>query len=130
MEINKNVSLVCLGAVTDNFKTIAKLKKFITQINNNEIKSERLDCYNYVIGIDVFNKFKSLELDSPRTYEIFYPSEIYPPHKNSGGTSFFIPLESGNFWIDNISYPVLPFVLYGFEDSKLHNSDFCSIMLK
>jgi len=51
-------------------------------------------------------------------------------HVDYGGISYFIPLEEGIFQIGGVNYPIVPFVLYAFEDSMLHNSNFASIMLK
>lgn len=51
-------------------------------------------------------------------------------HVDDGGISYFIPLEEGVFQIGGVNYPIVPFVLYSFEDSMLHNSNFVSIMLK
>jgi hypothetical protein len=125
------VSLISYGAVTTNFAQIAVMKRLSEKIKSSELKSgNRLDCYPTVFSDFYQEKFTDCDLDVPNSIEVFAPSDNYPPHIDDGGTSYFIPLEKGNFSIDGISYPIVPFVLYAFEDGKLHNSDFCSIMFK
>ncbi|AGO47547.1 hypothetical protein Phi4:1_gp014 [Cellulophaga phage phi4:1] len=131
----KNMELISYGRITENFKTIAQLKDYFNKIKNKEIPSNRLDCYptdklNVKALSAIINKFTASKLDMPKDWEIFYPSDSYPSHTDEGGTSYFIGLESGNFTIGDISYPIVPYVLYSFEDSKLHNTDFGAIMLK
>lgn len=129
--ITKNISLVSYGPVSKDFKTIAGLKKQMLKVKAGEVEQHRVDCYPFRVNSELINKFnEELRISLPESFEIFYPSEKYPPHVDEGGTSYFIPLESGNFFIDGVSYPIVPFVLYGFDDGKLHNTDFCAVMLK
>lgn len=125
-----DIDFVCFGAVTEKFSSIANLKKELNKIKTGAVAPVRVDCYPYTIGNMIYNKFKNIGLDIPQEGEIFYPSEVYPPHIDGEGFSYFIPLESGNFTIDGVVYPIVPFVLYGFDDRKLHNTDFCAIMLR
>lgn len=132
MDLNKKISLVVYGAITEDFKIMAQLKKRMISIKSGQVKEHRVDCYsggNYVPDY-IVDKFDSIGIPSPKDVEIFNPSEKYPPHHDRGGISYFIPLESGTFYIGGVNYPVVPFVLYAFEDSRLHNTDFCAIMLK
>lgn len=122
--------LISYGAVTERFKVMAGLIKKMKSIKNGEIEQTRVDCYEFEYFTDLLEKFKNKGINVPKDIEIFCPSDNYPPHVDSGGTSYFIPLEKGNFYIDGINYPVVPFVLYSFDDGEPHNTDFCSIMLK
>ena len=132
MDLNKNVSLIVYGAVTEDFVIIAQLKKKMLKVKSGQVEEHRVDCYS--MGDDIphyiMDKFERMGVPSPKGGEIFNPSEKYPPHHDRGGISYFIPLESGTFYIGGVNYPVVPFVLYAFEDSRLHNTDFCAIMLK
>ena len=131
MDLNKNISLIVYGAVAEDFKTIAYLKNQMTKIKDGLIKKHRLDCYNLEkIPGEIVSKLKDCKINLTQDFEVFLPSEKYPPHCDEGGISYFIPLESGTFYIGGVNYPVVPFVLYAFEDSRLHNTDFCAIMLK
>jgi hypothetical protein len=123
-------TLLSYGAVSNDFKFIAQLKKVMIQVKNGDLKPHRLDCYEFTNTKVIENKFINLELEIPRNIEIFYPSDKYPSHIDEGGVSYFIALESGNFYIDGVTYRVVPYVLYAFDDGKLHNTDFCAIMLK
>ena len=123
--------LISYGAITEDFKDIARLKKRLKNINNKQSNEIRLDCYSFLDDRDIICRlFEKLKLPAPLAFEIFKPSENYPPHTDGGNTSYFIPLESGTFFIGNINYPIVPFVLYSFNDGIPHNSNFCSIMLK
>ena len=130
MKNKLDYSFVCLGTVTEKFQTIARLKKEMLRIKQGLVEQTRLDCYPYIMGSYIFKKFEKIGLTVPKESEIFYPSDKYPSHTDSGGTSYMIPLEQGLFTINGVSHPVIPFVLYGFDDGKLHNTDFCAIMLK
>lgn len=131
MGLTESVMLVSYGYITSSFKTIAKLKKQLDKIKNGEVNSHKLDCYKINEIPDLEAKFvNELKIPAPKSIEIFYPSDKYPPHTDDGGISYFVALENGNFYINNVSYPIVPFVLYAFEDSNLHNTDFCAIMLK
>lgn len=99
-------------------------------IKKGQIEQHRVDCYSIGTVPDINRKFESLFLPQPKSIEIFYPSQNYPPHTDEGGISYFIALEKGEFYIDNVSYHVTPFVLYAFDDGELHNTNFCAIMLK
>lgn len=129
------MDLISYGSISKDFKVIAHLSKLLKKIKNNEIEQHRVDCYSidslseYVKNI-VNEKFIENNLKIPQNIEVFYPSENYPSHIDEGGISYFIGLENGNFLIENILYPIVPFVLYSFDDSKLHNTDFGAIMLK
>lgn len=123
-------SLISYGAITEDFVAIAKYKKYLEKIKNGSIKQHRVDCYETRYILEVAHKFVALGIEVPKNVEIFWPSDNYPPHKDQGGLSYFIPLESGEFYIDNVSYPIVPFVLYAFDDGKLHNTNFAAIMLK
>lgn len=127
------MDLTSYGAVSTDFKIIALLSRLYEK--TSDIKPHRLDCYNVDDYSDKLNdaiklKFKESELKPYGSKEVFKPSKNYPSHKDEGGISYFIPLEEGWFTIENVNYPIVPFVLYGFEDSKLHNTDFGAIMLK
>jgi hypothetical protein len=123
-------TLISYGAISKDFKGIAQLKKQMFKVKNGEIEQHRVDCYK-ITDTKIFEtKFTDLGVEIPREIEIFYPSEKYPSHVDGGGISYFVALESGNFYIDGITYPIVPFVLYAFDDGKLHNTDFCAIMLK
>jgi len=124
------MDLVSYGGISSDFTIIAQLNKLLQK----ELKETRLDCYDVNwsdrLRAEVVNKFVINGIDFPATYEIFKPSKNYPSHVDKGGISYFIPLEEGYFTIENVNYPIVPFVLYSFEDSKLHNTDFGAIMLK
>lgn len=123
--------LISYGAISTDFKKIANFSKIIDKIK--ESKQTRLDCYQYhtdIIDEVLTKKFIDKDLEPPISIEIFAPSKNYPMHIDNGGISYFIPLEEGVFQIGGVNYPIVPFVLYSFEDSMLHNSNFVSIMLK
>ena len=129
------MELISYGSISNDFKIMAQLTKFLNKIKNGDIEQTRVDCYsldtlNVSIIVKIYHKFKDKGLPNPQDMEVFYPIENYPSHTDDGGTSYFIGLESGNFIIENVSYPIVPFVLYAFEDSKLHNTNFAAIMLK
>lgn len=123
-------SLISYGAISQDFKSIAKLKKEMFKVKGNDIQEHRVDCYETTNSNIINSKFEKLGLKVPTNIEIFYPSDKYPAHVDEGGVSYFVGLESGNFFIDGINYPIVPFVLYAFDDAKLHNTDFCALMLK
>jgi len=125
------MELISYGAITEDFKDITKLKRYLKNINNKQSNEIRLDCYSFINDREIiYRLFEKLKLPVPLAFEIFKPSDNYPPHVDEGGISYFIPLESGTFFIGNINYPIVPFVLYAFNDGIPHNSNFCSIMLK
>lgn len=128
--MENTIVLASYGAVSKNFAIMAKLKKELQKVKAGLTPQHRVDCYNITDILCLREKFLNLKIKFPENVEIFYPSENYPPHSDGGGISYFIPLESGNFYIDGISYPVVPFVLYSFDDGVLHNTNFCAIMLK
>lgn len=125
--------LTIYGSVSKKFKILAQLTKLLATIKSGAIIQTRLDCYNITNNLifeTINKKFIECNLQSFKQIEVFLPSQKYPSHIDEGGLSYFIPLESGNFLIDGVNYPVIPFVLYSFNDGELHNSDFGSIMLK
>ena len=129
------MELVSYGSVSRDFRVIAQMRKLLKRIQNQEIPEHRIDCYSVdsleSLSKDSINiKFSQNSLKMPENIEVFCPSENYPSHTDSGGISYFIGLESGLFTIGGTSYPIVPFVLYSFEDSKSHNTDFGAIMLK
>lgn len=129
----KNFTLISYGAISKDFKTIAQMKRQMHKVKNGEIEQHRIDCYKIIdakLLSTIFTSLGVLGIDAQKEIEIFYPSDKYPAHVDDGGISYFVPLESGNFYIDGVSYPIVPFVLYAFDDGKLHNTDFCAIMLK
>lgn len=130
MELDKHVSLVSYGAITKDFKVMAGLTKRMNEIKNGKIEAHRLDCYPIGTVPDINRKFESIGHPQPQNMEIFMPSANYPSHVDEGGMSYFIPLEEGIFTIDDVDYMITPFVLYAFEDGKLHNTLLCAIMLK
>jgi len=134
-EKKNNMDLTSYGAISKNFKIIARMKNFFTLIKNGKVEQHRLDCYsvndiNNSVLSAIFDKFDSCRIPQPKNTEIFYPSENYPDHVDEGGMSYFIALEEGRFTIENVSYPIVPYVLYEFQDSKPHNTNFGAIMLK
>lgn len=104
----------------------------MVKVKNGEIEQYRVDCYKIPFNETKIldTKFTDLGIHTPKDIEIFYPSDKYPSHIDGGGISYFVPLESGDFYIDGVTYPIVPYVLYAFDDGKSHNTDFCSIMLK
>lgn len=124
--------LISYGAISTNFKDFAKLKKELKKIESNEVEPHRLDCYPLENKSIVNNCFERFGFKTPGFIEIFSPSDKYPLHVDSEkpSESFFIPLRGGIFTYDNIDYPVVPFVLYSFDDSVLHGSNFTSIMIR
>jgi hypothetical protein len=132
------MELTVYGGITTKFKIIAQLVKLCKRIKNKELNetSSRLDCHDFKSNVydgvysELEKKFTFLKLKMFINSEIFYPTQNYPPHTDEGGISYFIPLEEGTFQINGINYPVIPFILYSFEDSNPHNSNFVSIMLK
>lgn len=114
---------------------MAKLAILLNKIKNKEVEQSRFDCYSLtnipLTVMDAINtKFESKNLKLPTQIEIFCPSENYPSHTDAGGISYFIGLEGGEFSIGDVNYPIVPFVLYSFEDSMVHNTNFAAIMLK
>lgn len=132
MQLDNQVSLVSYGAATSDFKVIARLTNQMNKIKIGQAIPHRCDCYQVEGNShqEFLDKIKLITGMFPQNVEIFYPSDNYPPHTDEGGLSFLVPLESGVFTIDGTDHSVDPFVLYGFEDGKLHNTDFCAIMLK
>lgn len=127
----KSAILTSYGAISNDFKVIAQLKKQLQKVKSGEIIQHRVDCYKIENINALITKFThELKIDMPKNVEIFYPSDKYPAHTDEGGISYFIALESGNFYIEGVNYPIVPFVLYSFDDGRLHNTDFCAIMLK
>lgn len=126
------MELISYGSISKNFSDIAKLSNFFKKIKNKDIKQTRLDCYELNLDLHpILNrKWNDCNMKLVFNIEIFYPSQNYPDHTDNGGISYFIPLEEGIFTISNVNYPIVPFVLYSFEDSKLHNTNFGAIMLK
>lgn len=130
------MDLISYGSLSKDFKIMAQLTKLFNKVKNKEIKEFRVDCYDIKVHCSIpvlqsiDKKFEEIGMSGPTHLEVFYPSEHYPDHVDEGGISYFIPLESGLFNIGGVSYPVVPFVLYGFEDSKPHNTDFGAIMIK
>jgi hypothetical protein len=127
------MELISYGAISSDFKTMAQLSKLLTNIKNVNVEQSRLDCYpvvNVHIGVAIEEKFDMCGLPRPEQKEVFLPSKNYPAHTDEGGISYFIGLEEGVFTISGVSYNITPFVLYSFEDSKLHNTNFGAIMLK
>jgi hypothetical protein len=129
------MELISYGSISKDFKVMAQLTIILNKIKNNEIEQSRVDCYSLnqlpkSALVEIDKKFNEKNLSIPKQIEIFYPSQNYPSHTDDGGTSYFIGLESGEFLIGDVNYPIVPFVLYAFEDSKLHNTNFAAIMLK
>lgn len=127
------MDLISYGSVSKDFKVMAQLTNLLNSIKQGEVKQFRLDCYvipSKSVIKSITTKFEALDIPMFESIEVFYPSTNYPSHVDEGGTSYFIALENGNFLIENVSYPIVPFVLYAFEESKLHNTDFGAIMLK
>lgn len=122
--------LTSYGMVFTDFKHIAKYRKILEKIQNGELEQTRVDCYPLEMSDEIRGKFSSSCLALPTEIEIFCPSDNYPSHVDEGDISYFIALESGTFTIGGVDYIITPFVLYRFFDGLLHNSDFCSIMLK
>ena len=128
-----NIELISYGSIAKDFKVMAQLTKLLAKVKNGEVTQNRVDCYNITsqsILDSIIIKFKDVNLDLPISSEIFLPSTNYPSHIDEGGISYFIPLEEGKFLIGGVFYPIVPFVLYAFEDSKPHNTNFGAIMLK
>lgn len=129
------MDLISYGSVTTSFKLIAQLNGLIKKADTGEIKATRLDCFkldlvfSHALDNAIGTKFSANGLKYD-TIELFKPTRNYPSHADEGGTSYFIPLEEGIFSIGDVNYPIVPYVLYAFEDSKLHNTNFASIMLK
>lgn len=129
------MELTIYGSITNKFGIFAEATYFCNNIKNDKIKQSRLNCY-YKHDLPprilkcIAEKLKLLKLETQDKIEIFYPSQNYPPHTDEGGISYFIPLEEGTFSINGVNYPVIPFILYSFEDGNPHNSNFVSIMLK
>lgn len=125
-----NTVLMVYGPVSTDFKDIAKLKNQAIKIKSGQVQQHRLDCYR-LDNTRLFHElFARLNIQMPENVEVFWPSDNYTAHTDEGGTSYFVPLESGFFYIDGVSYPVVPFVLYAFNDGVRHNTDFCAVMLK
>jgi hypothetical protein len=130
-----STELVSYGSISKDFKIMASLTILLNKIKNKEIEQTRVDCYGLgnipMKVLDSINtKFENKNLNLPNQIEIFYPSQKYPSHTDDGGTSYFIALENGEFLIGDVSYPIVPFVLYSFDDSMEHNTNFAAIMLK
>ena len=129
--MEKTAELISYGAISTDFKVIANFSRILTKLK--ELKQTRLDCYqcpNPIVNEAIAKKFEAKNLEESTIIEVFAPSKNYPMHVDYGGISYFIPLEEGIFQIGGVNYPIVPFVLYAFEDSMLHNSNFASIMLK
>lgn len=127
------MELISYGAVTKVFKYMAQMVKFLERQKNDELIQTRLDCYECIpnaLANVIISKFEKEGLLAPNEMELFVPSMIYPNHVDTGGMSYFIALEEGIFTIGGVNYVVTPFVLYAFEDSKEHNSNFGAIMIK
>lgn len=127
------MELISYGAVSSDFKIMAQMTSLLNKIKQGEIKKTRLDCYAVTslnITEHINKKFEKINFPHPTNIEVFLPSKNYPSHTDEGGTSYFIALEEGIFSISGVNYPIVPFVLYAFEDSKLHNTNFGAIMLK
>lgn len=127
------MELISYGAVSSDFKVMAQMTSLLNKIKQGEIKETRLDCYA-VSSLNIIEhinkKFERIHFSHPTNIEVFLPSKNYPSHVDEGGVSYFIPLEEGIFSISGVNYPIVPFVLYAFSDSKLHNTNFGAIMLK
>lgn len=129
------MDLISYGSVTTDFKLIAQLNGLIKKANTGELKKTRLDCFriegviSHALNDAIEKKLAENKLEILE-FELFKPTKNYPSHVDEGGTSYFIPLEEGTFVIGDVHYPIVPFVLYGFEDSMLHNTNFGAIMLK
>ncbi len=127
--------LISYGKITDKFKIIAQLTNILKQIRLGNIKEFRLDCYKQdispIILTEIDNKFEAIDKKyGYKEIEFFVPSKNYPSHIDDGGISYFIALEEGNFIIEDVIYKITPFVLYSFDESKPHNTNFGAIMLK
>lgn len=126
--------LISYGSISKDFKIFAELRKFLVKVKSGEIKEHRLDCYptdplsNNII-VQIANKVADSNLGDPTNIELFYPSNDYPPHVDGEGRSCFVALERGQFYIDGVTYDVVPFVLYGFDHSLPHNTNFPSLMI-
>lgn len=127
------MGLISYGAVTKSFTYMAQMAKFLRKQKNGELVETRLDCYSDIprnlVNV-IITKFEKEKLPAPDEMELFVPTMIYPNHVDGGGMSYFIALEEGIFTIGGVNYIITPFVLYAFEDSKEHNSNFGSIMIK
>lgn len=126
-----NEQLISYGPISNEFRVLAKYKNYLdNMINEDKVPQHRLDCYRLLINYnDILDRFSTLSLEKPTEVEIFQPSCNYPPHIDGDGVSYFIPLEEGVFQIEGVEYVVIPFVLYCFDDRKLHNTNFTAIML-
>lgn len=127
------MEFISYGAVSSDFKVMAQMSKTLTLIKEGALPQTRVDCYELHstnIKYAINKKFTDCNINLPEQCEIFLPSKNYPAHTDEGGISYFIALEEGVFSISGVNYPIVPFVLYSFEDSKLHNTDFGAIMLK
>ena len=131
-------SLVSYGTIVKDFSFFARIRKELDKVKSGSLPQKRVDCYE-ITDVTIkreINLYFSEELIENISIEIFYPSTTYPSHIDSTPntrnitTSYFIAMESGEFTINDICYPIVPFVLYSFDDSKPHNSNFCSIMIK
>lgn len=124
--------LTSYGLIGPDFKTYAKLRKMLDKIKSGAVAQHKVDCYPCDELQLINTTFEKFGIRPPKNIEVFYPSERYPSHTDGpeGGESFFIPLESGDFLYDGVSYPIVPFVLYSFDDGRLHNTNFASIMIK
>jgi len=100
--------LTTYGPITTDFKVMARLIKRMRDIKSKKVIPHRLDCYEVGECYEyIKNKTKDILINV--TMEIFNPSLNYPPHIDDGGISYFIPLEPGNFYINTVSYPIVPF---------------------
>ncbi len=130
------MDLISYGSISKDFKIMAQLTNLFNKIKFSDIKETRLDCYDiskhFSIAVkeSIDKKFNDIKINIPTNIEVFYPSVNYPSHVDGGGISYFIPLEEGLFLIEGVNYSIVPFVLYAFEDCKLHNTNFGAIMLK
>lgn len=130
------MELTSYGSITNDFRCMAQMVKLRNKIISGEITETRQDCFDVAGNVPpslvdwIKSKLSDCHLRHNGKMEVFYPREKYPCHVDSGEVSFFIALQPGNFFISNVSYPIVPFVLYSFDDGKPHNSDFMSIMIK
>lgn len=131
------MKLTAHGAITSDYKVISKLTNLSKKIKEGKVESYRNNCYKYNNYISnnysecIINElFSNLKLQKPKEMEIFYSPIYVPPHTDEGKLSYFIGFEPGEFFIGGISYPIVPFVLYSFDESCLHNSNFLALMIK
>lgn len=124
------------GRVFRGFSSFAAL----TRLRNSIKPTNKLDCMSlddydkerwyHEIGAKIACAFGQ-SCVGIKEMEIFCPTQKYPDHVDSEtpSISFFIPLEPGEFILDGLAHPVIPYVLYEFPDNLPHNSNFASIMI-